>query len=206
MDIDQRGFTKQDGFDKVVRLLNPGINIDDLKKLASEYKHPKMEKFDIVTLDKTIKMANDLEEKSKEDIGEDHINHENNSDLREMLKMFTKHAIRKKFYFRDLFLTEDKSKTGLVDYRKFTKICDNEGLVILPGNVSQMRKRYENNQAMINYMKIEKDMTAINPRYKQFVGENKIETRDPHQLLESYAETISTKFNSLTEFCTTLDT
>jgi hypothetical protein len=133
--------------EKALRLLDPAINIDDLKKLTNEFKHSKMDKYDVYGLDKTIKLALKLEEKTKEEVTSDHINHADNSDLKEMLKMFTKHAIRKKFYFRDLFTGDDKSKTGFVEYRTFTRICKDEGLVILPGNISHMRKRYENRDA-----------------------------------------------------------
>jgi hypothetical protein len=82
-----------------------------------------------------------------------------------------------KFYFRDLFRSEDKDKKGWVEYRRFTAICREENLMILPGMVSQLRQRYENKDLMINYMKVEKDMIAADPRYKQYVGANEEETR-----------------------------
>jgi Ca2+-binding EF-hand superfamily protein len=48
-------------------------------------------------------------------------------------------------------------------------------------------------------------MIATNPRYKQFVGANKEETREPAQLLSTYVDKIAVKFNSLNEFCKVVD-
>jgi hypothetical protein len=58
----------------------------------------------------------------------------------------------------------------------------------------------------VNYHKVERDMIAIDPRYKDFVGGDKVITREPQELLEKYCLEISKRFETTREFCSTVDT
>ena len=96
LEVDQRGYCLHEVLDKAIRQLEPGISLDDLKKFVGEFKHPDTDKYDVKGLDETIILAMELEKTVKENVDEKHIKHQKNIDMFDMLKMFTKHAIRSK--------------------------------------------------------------------------------------------------------------
>lgn len=113
---------------------------------------------------------------------------------------------KEKFYFRDIFYAEDNKKSGKVPFKKFMRICSDEGFTILEENVRLMKQRYQDQEEKMDYYKIEQDMIAINPRYKKFVGADKEMARQPKELLDTYIMEVSKKFPTVTDFCKTIDT
>ena len=77
--------------------MDPTIDIANLDKVKKEFKHHSQDKFDTVTLNKCIRAAAKLEKKlssESPDKDKDHISQQKYSDLQQMLKMFTKYAIK----------------------------------------------------------------------------------------------------------------
>lgn len=105
--VDERGFTGLENLKKILRKLDPAIAVDELKKVSEELKSKAKGKYSVKKLDKLVNMAGRIEEKSKENVTKNDINHQQNEDIKDMLKMFTKHCVRSKifdFFQKNIFL------------------------------------------------------------------------------------------------------
>lgn len=94
--VDERGYCSLDNLNTMLRKLDPGINVDDLKKLSGELKGKTSGKYSVKKLDRMIVLAGKIENKSRQNLTASNINHRNNQEIKDMLKTFTKHCLRSK--------------------------------------------------------------------------------------------------------------
>lgn len=105
-----------------------------------------------------------------------------------------------------MFHKIDVKKTGTVDYLDFSRICEDRGIVIIPGMVAPMRKRYQNRDGSMSYQKMDEDMVIIDSHYKEFKGDNNpVKSREGIKIINDLVNKISIKFESFDHFCKLID-
>ena len=118
LDMDTKGYVSYEEAKHLIRLLNPVVTVEEVKRLVGRIQHPKRDRFSVIELDRLMRGAVQVEKLKMEEgrlLSKDDINHRRNLTMKDILAAFARFAIRSKKFRKifDFFELESVPSEGL---------------------------------------------------------------------------------------------